>query len=235
MNSYRSSFPKDACVVCHGDIELVTRVQSERLWTPGAFATIEHYQCSSYYCHFGEWLLNSDYMMLPFGELRRCKDFLFNAVGTDGQIFLRPDSPLKLFAGQIVTEETFEKDFEFLAFYDFPPESIVLASRPQSIDAEWRFVIANHSVVTGCLYRHHGKNVLLPDVEPDAMKLASTIAASDYQPDPVWIMDICRTADGSLHLLEIGGFSFANLYACDKTAIVAAVSKAALEEWQKVR
>jgi hypothetical protein len=65
------------------------------------------------------------------------------------------------------------------------------------------------------------------------MEFAAAIAASDYQPDPVWIMDICRTAGGSIHLLEIGGFSFANLYACDKGAIVAAVSQAALEEWQR--
>jgi hypothetical protein len=26
-------------------------------------------------------------------------------------------------------------------------------------------------------------------------------------------MDICKTADGSYHLLEIGGFSFSDLYA----------------------
>ena len=26
----------------------------------------------SYYCHFGKYILNRDYVMLPFGELDRC-------------------------------------------------------------------------------------------------------------------------------------------------------------------
>ena len=44
-------------------------------------------------------------------------------------------------------------------------------------------------------------------------------------------MDICQTADGEFHLLEIGGFSFADLYSCDKAAVVAAVSEAAHTFW----
>jgi len=33
--------------------------------------------------------------------------------------------------------------------------------------------------------------------------------------------------------LEIGGFSFADLYACDKMAVVKAVSEVALDVWRK--
>jgi len=40
-------------------------------------------------------------------------------------------------------------------------------------------------------------------------------------------MDICKTADNSYHLLEIGGFSFSDLYACNMSDVVAAVSAAA--------
>ncbi|MEM7317124.1 MAG: hypothetical protein AAF497_28655, partial [Planctomycetota bacterium] len=58
------------------------------------------------------------------------------------------------------------------------------------------------------------------------------IASMGYSPDPVWIIDICQTSDGEYHLLEIGGFSFADLYSCDKTDIVAAVSAVALSLWQ---
>ena len=36
-------------------------------------------------------------------------------------------------------------------------------------------------------------------------------------------------------LLEIGGFSFADLYACNKADVVAAVSAVAVEEWEKAR
>lgn len=45
-------------------------------------------------------------------------------------------------------------------------------------------------------------------------------------------MDVCQTDDNRLHLLEIGGFSFADLYVCDKRAIAEAVSAAAAAQWQ---
>lgn len=233
--SYRETFPSDACVVAHGDIELVTRIARERRWTPGAFCTVAHFFCSSYFCHFGDFLLNRDYVMLPFGELARRRDFLFEAVGAGGRIFVRPDSPLKLFTGQVVARETFDADLEFMGFYDFPASSIVVVTRPKTIRAEWRFVIADRQVAAGCQYKEGDQLVLRAGTDSAARDLAATIAARNYQPDPVWIMDICQTDDGAYHLLEIGGFSFSDLYACDKAAIVRAVSAAAIAEWQRAQ
>jgi hypothetical protein len=232
-SSYREAFPKGRCVVAHGDIELVTRIASEHRWIPGAFATVKNFYCSSYYCHFGKYILNRDYVMLPFGELHRCQDFLFRIVGRDDRIFVRPDSPLKLFTGQVASRKTFDADLEFMSFYEFPKDSLVVVSTPQSIDTEWRFVIADRCVVAGCQYSNTGKMDQQPHYDAAAFELASTIAKSEYQPDPAWVMDICKTSDGSYHLLEIGGFSFADLYACDKKAIVAAISKVALAQWQQ--
>ncbi len=217
---YRQTFPKDACVIAHGDIELATRIHRERRWTPGAFCTVEHFFCSNYYCRFGQFLLNRDYIMLPFGDLRRCRDFLFRSVGQDGRIFVRPDSPLKLFAGQVVRLETFDADVEFMSLYEFPPESLVVVGSPHTIESEWRFVAVDKKVIAGSQYKHAGKMDPRPEYPPGAFELASQIASSDYEPDPAWVIDVCQTADGSFHLLEIGGFSFCDLYACDKSAIV---------------
>jgi hypothetical protein len=233
--SYRETFPADACVVAHGDIELVTRIREERRWTPGAFCTVENFFCSSYACRFGKYLLNRDYVMLPFGELDRRKEFLFETFGREGRIFVRPDSPLKLFTGQVASRETFAADLEYMAFYEFPENSIVLVSSPHTILNEWRFVIARGRVVAGCQYKCDGQLEYLPDYDERALELAQEIAAVNYEPDPAWVMDICKTADGAYHLLEIGGFSFADLYACNKSDIVAAVSAAAAGEWQQAQ
>jgi len=225
--SYRDAFPQDACVISHGDIDLVTRIHRERRWIPGAFCTVENFFFSGYVCHFGRHLLNRDYIMLPFGELDRCRDFLFDTLGRDGRLFVRPDSPLKLFTGQIAARETFAADLEFMAFYEFPAASLVVVSSPKPIVAEWRFVVAQGKVVAGCQYKSGDAIDYRPAYDADAFDLAQSIAASGYQPDPAWVMDICRTADNSLYLLEIGGFSFADLYACNKADVVAAVSAAA--------
>ena len=229
--SYRDTFPEDSCVVSHGDIELVTRIDREKRWNPGAFCTIENFRCSSYLCHFGKYWINTDYMMLPFGELSRQRNFLFEKLGENGQIFIRPDSPLKLFTGQIATIENFDADLEFMGFYEFAVGSLVVVSSPKTIVKEWRFVVANGTVVTGCLYQSGPDKTCKPEYDPEAFQLASELASSGYEPDPVWIVDICKTADGTYHMLEIGGFSFSDLYASDMKKVVAAVSRVAKQVW----
>jgi hypothetical protein len=228
-SSYRKLFPEGACVVTHADIDLVQRVQADRLWTPGAFATVEHFFCSHYYAHFGPFLLNRDYMLLPFAELARREDFLFETFGREGKIFVRPDSPLKLFTGLIVTREKFARDLEFMAFYEFPMESLVVVSTPKTIVREWRFVIANQLIIAGSQYKSGDDQVASPTYDPRALEMAQRVLALGYAPDPVWVLDICETSDGEYHLLEIGGFSFANLYGCDKDAVARAVSEVALK------
>lgn len=231
--SYRETFSADSCVIAHGDIELVTRIRDERRWRPGAFCSVENYFCSRYYCWFGSYLLNDDYMMLPYAELSRCRDFLFDKIGRGDRIFVRPDSPLKLFTGQVATRETFAADLELMGFYEFPGDSLVVVSSPKEIVCEWRFVVAEGKIVASSLYRDSSDSATAQGVDKSALEFATELAVGGYQPDPVWILDICKTADGSYRLLEVGGFSFSDLYACDKGAIVEAVSAAALKVWSR--
>ena len=229
--SYRDTFPMNHCVVAHGDIELVTRIHNEQRWIPGAFATLNNYFCSNYINHFGKYWLNRDHAMLPFEELKQQEQYLFDSFGIDGRIFVRPDSPLKLFTGQTSAAKSFDADLEYMGFYEFPRDSVVIVSTPKTIAREWRFVACDQNVVAGCTYSENGKFELNTNVADEANQLALEIASNDYSPDPVWIVDICETADGQYHLLEIGGFSFADLYACNKAEIVAAVSAAAFDQW----
>lgn len=233
--SYRETFPQEACVVAHGDIELVTRIQRERRWVPGAFCSVDNYRCSDYVCWLGDLWINRDYTMLPFGDLRRQRDFLIERFGNDGQVFVRPDSPLKLFTGQIVSDSNFEDDMEFMGFYDFPKSSLVVVSSPKKIIEEWRFAVVEGEIIAGCKYADTTGQNYQSEYPEEALKLASRTAEREPKPDPVWIVDICRTSNGELHLLEIGGFSFADLYACDKAAIVEAVSATALSVWESAQ
>lgn len=226
-NAYRKAFPEGACVVAHGDIDLVMRVLEDQRWTPGAFATVEHYFCSHYYSHFGRFLLNRDYLMLPYAELPRCKEFLFRTLGREGTLFIRPDSPLKIFTGMTVSHSQFDRDYEFMGFYEFPVESLVVVSSPKTIVAEWRFVIADGKVVSGSQYVDGKEHISRIANDPGALQCAEQVLQSGYEPDPVWVLDVCQTVDQQYHLLEIGGFSFAGLYACDKDLVVQAVSAVA--------
>ena len=226
-HSYRGAFPIGACVVTHADIDLISRVLADGCWTPGAFASVDHFFCSNYFPYFRQYLLNSDCTILPFAELSRRSDLLFDTFGRDGRIFVRPDSPLKLFTGLVASRETFEKDLEFMGFYEFPVESLVVVSSPKIIVKEWRFVVAEQRVVACSQYKEGHDLVARTGCESDAQAFADAILAIGYSPDPVCVMDICKTSDNRYHLLEIGGFSSSDLYACDKDAVVTAVSQVA--------
>jgi hypothetical protein len=224
----RKSFAPGSCVVTVGDIDLVLRVRTDGLWQPGVFATVEHFYCSHYFPPLGRFLLNGDYTMLPFGDFERCAELLFRTFGKDGKVFVRPDSPLKLFAGLVVSRETLARDLEFMAFYDVPIEALVVVSSPKEIESEWRFVIADQTIVAGSRYKHCSQMTAEPGYEQGAYEFAASVLQTGFAPDPVWVMDVCRTADGKYRLLEVGGFSFSNLYGCDKDAVVAAVSETAV-------
>ncbi len=225
--SYRKSFPRGSCVIVHGDVDLVRRVQSEQLWNPGVFATIPHYFCSYYYPRLSQFLLNDSYVMLPFGDLPRRKDFLFQCLGKNDLLFVRLDSPLKMFTGQTISLDEFDKDYEFIGFNEFPIETIIVVSVAQKLVAEWRFIIADGRIVAGSQYKDGGELVAVPATDAGAFAFTDQIVSTGYHPDPVWVLDIGLVTDGRYRVVETGGFSFAGLYACDKDAVVQAVSSAA--------
>ena len=228
--NFLSSFPADHCVVVSGDIDMVERVRDAGIWTPAVFADVEKYFCTSYYPIFGDNLLNREYVMLPFGDLFRRRSFLFNTVGVDGKVFIRPDSPLKSFTGQILGDVTFEKDLEYLAFHEPLDSDVVAVCVPKSIEAEWRFVVVDGIVVAGSLYKR--KLVMREEAVNDGSIFdyaQSIVAETEFSPERVWILDVCQTTCGKLHVIEVGGFSFAGLYACDKMRVVSAVSAVASE------
>jgi hypothetical protein len=78
--SCRETFPKEHCVVSHGDIELVTKTNNEKRWKPGAFATVQNYFCSNYVNHFGQYWLNRDYCMFPFWRIETSATISFQHI-----------------------------------------------------------------------------------------------------------------------------------------------------------
>src|SRR5262245_46703842 len=55
------SLPMDACVIFRGSLPLMRHIQANRRWRPGGWCTFENLACSTYYAHFGPYLLNRDY------------------------------------------------------------------------------------------------------------------------------------------------------------------------------
>ena len=217
----------------YGCLEISLRLKQE---SPQCiiYNTIEAYECTAYYPVFGELLLNRRHTMLPYGDLRSRADDLFGTFGGGpfGGIFVRPNSGMKTFTGLVMLPKLLEKDIEFIERYsDIPPDTLIVVAPARNIAREYRFVVGGQKVITGSLYRVKSDLVSKTVTEGDEVfRIAQGFLDKvDYNPDPLWVMDVCQTEEGEWCVLEIGCFSCAGLYACDLRKVVQAVGESVMK------
>ena len=195
--------------------------------------TPDNYLCTSYYPKLSQFLLNAPYIMLPYGELIARKEFLFDTLGNNGCLFVRPNGGSKSFTGKVMEYDRFDRDVELAGFYDVSHNELVVVAEPKNITHEWRFIATKHGgIISESLY---GKQ---KDCKHEEMLFARKLAIEVcylYLPDTAWSIDICRLYDGSYRLIEIGCFSCSGLYENDLNQIVRNVSFEAIEEWKEYK
>ncbi len=232
QNDYEYNiYGEDDCVIVYGSLQFARSVQRNTKWCPGAYCTLENYECVHYYPIFGDYLLNQKYIMVPYGDLVRQKEFLFDTLGESESLFVRPSSGFKLFTGTVIHKEKWEKE---LNYYDIEPQKVVVVATPQNLIAEWRFIVVGTMVVCGSQYRNEYGTKLTAVIPDEVREYAQDVVdKTGYSPDDVWCLDLCKTKDGNLHVLEVGCFSCAGLYAAPLEPIVREVSQIAIDRWRQ--
>jgi len=234
---YIKDFPDDACMVFYGSLQFASILRRQTNWS-GIYCNLPKFECLYYYPRFGQYLLNSNYAMLPFGELDRRKDWLFQNIGSDNQLFVRPSSGYKTFTGKVTNAENWEKDLRLFGFYDINPEELVVAATPSAIKQEWRVVVSD-KVISGSRYfvndpqywdTDHSVETLPDFVLQYVNEILATIK---YQPDPCWTIDICQLESNELKVVEVGSFSCAGMYASDPEPIVAELNLISVRQWKE--
>jgi len=245
QDNWQSMHPNnDYPVVVNGSIQFCGIVQRKcPNWYPGPYSTFGAYDCTKYYPIFGDKLLNGDYLMMPYGDLNRNKNELFKQFGIDNTIFIRPNRGNKIFTGQTVYKESWDKDIKLIGFYDVPQDELCVISSPKNVLDEWRFFVYNEEVITGSCYKRGGKltNTALAVSNRDkgfdftAKAVADQNVTKGFRPDSVWSIDICRTSTNTFYVLEVGCFSCAGIYEADTDKLVDAVNKAAIKDWLEIK
>lgn len=225
-------FEKDDCVVVYGSINLVNMLYSLSPWTPTAWFNLENLSCHNYYPRWGRYLLQREYAFIPFGELPSMSDFLYRKIGEGGCIFVRPDRNTKSFNGRVVAQEDFLKWYDTeVGFNDPDPGSMVVVAKPVNLDGEWRFVVGDGHVISSSSYRISGKLDYKASVPSGATLLAETVAQDHWQPDEIYVVDICMTNLAEFKVVEIGSVNCAGLYGCDVGKVMDAMTRTAMRQW----
>lgn len=222
--------PADKCVVLYGSHQF-TRFVESRQYQPGSLGVNLKTQATSYMSNLPlDWFMNRDATMMTWKMFKhRAKEIFYTY--DSNELFIRPNSGFKTFAGQKISYGTIEHDISTLdQASGVMAETLILVNACQDIQGEFRFVIADREVIAGSEYRWDGKLDVRRDWPEECFTLAEKVAKQDWQVDVAYTCDVALTEEGP-KLVELNGFSCAGLYACDLTKVVEGVSRAAYREW----
>jgi hypothetical protein len=215
--------PREACVVFWGSLGAAYRDRVAARWHPGAIGDIEEFRVASYAPRLAPLLANTDMVTTTVRDLVEKRQGVLDRLHQPERVFVRPDSALKPFAGRVLDASTINLaalDHGF--YYDDDSLPIVVAPARQ-IQREWRTVVAEGRVVTGCSYTtdRRGADETLPEA---VREIAGQVARGNWQPAPIYIVDVAEV-DSQVRVLELNPFSGADLYHCDPHAVVDAVAR----------
>lgn len=200
--------------VLYGTINYVSRCKHPLY--PGPLGFTDMVNCNYYYSRLpNDWLLNSNYVMVPFYKIKETLQYL----GWN-DAFIRPNNGRKSFTGFTVNAENVDYELtSSLALTSATPEMLCLIAPAVNIKSEFRFVVGDGRVLDGSEYRWDRKLDIRHDWDHDCWKLAKKVAQHSWQLDIVYVVDVAIT-DAGPKVVELNSFSCAGLYAMDKKLVV---------------
>ncbi|MCI0458765.1 MAG: ATP-grasp domain-containing protein [Gemmataceae bacterium] len=219
-------------VIGYGTFPFARQIQLHHRWLPGAWCDPANLDCATYFAHFGRFLLNQHYALLPGVEAIRQQDWLFEVFGRDDEVFARPAGCHKLFTGRRITRDAFASA---LSPTRYDPGTLVLVAEPRPVEREWRLVVAGNEVIAASQYATAGERDLAPGCPGEVGRFVETMLAEvRWRPDPIFMVDVCAS-EGRLWLVELNGFSCSWLYRCDLSAVVTRASELAGAVWTQAK
>jgi ATP-grasp domain, R2K clade family 3 len=219
-------------VIFHGSLGNAAVVAERLPWRPGSFCDAQGFRCSRWYPRADRWLLHRTWALSSVEELATTADDVLARIGAPEAFFVRPDSPLKPFSGRVLQRDQISLAALDYGFYYEDKQLPVIVAPVRAVHREWRYVVVAGEVVAGSAYQANGRSSLPDEPSGEPWAFASAVARQIDAPQDVLVLDVCE-ADGGLFLLEINPFGGADLYACDRVAVVAAVSRFATRSSQQ--
>lgn len=217
---YLSRLDPNGKTLVYGSLQLIRLARKQ----PGAvvYCDLPKYECQYYYPFFQDQLVNSRYVMVPMGDLIRQVGWFSDIMESD-HLFIKPVG-FKDFTGKVFDKNSIGAEIaSWPAMYRGNFESLVVVSKPRRIGREWRLVVVNGDVLVSSEY----KPARTGEAPREILEYATeVIRESKYEPQPVWVLDICEVEEGDEmvpKVLEVGPFSCCGLYGVDYEKLVRAL------------
>jgi hypothetical protein len=210
----------DGPVLFYGATGFITKVWMSRRWVPGAFCDPGTFCYRRYVEEWGDLMLNSDARLTTIGEFAKETNHQ-----SDDLFFIRPDSDLKDFAGNVFSFGEMHDWFDKLSCggCTFGPELSIAVAQATNIWAEYRLWMVEGRCVAATQYRKDRVLFKRDGCRADFV-LKAEEAARLWSPAPVFVMDVCEARPDEFKIVEANCFNSAGFYAADVGAIVRAVT-----------
>ena len=215
-------------IVVKGSIQFVREYVSQfgnfgfGTWT----YDFKEFNCNNYYKWFSnDILFNHDNLIITLESFQKNLIRLFDWMGENDKIFVRPVSGFKSFDGTVLSRKSHIHEIKKLFMYDPDPNELVLVSPYKSVKNEYRMVIVDGEIITGSTYRIDGE-IQLDTINNVSNKfntfLQNVMSNCKFE---VYTIDVVETPNGEFKLMEISCFNIADLYKSDMNKIVNALYK----------
>jgi hypothetical protein len=208
--------------IFHGSLGNANRIASELTWNPGVFCNTSAFECRAWYEKARSWIIHENWVFSTVSEFMSEPERCLAGIGSPENFFVRPDSPLKPFSGRVIHHDKLSFEALDYGFY-YEDKNLPIVITPVSdIGMEWRFVIAGQEVIASSAYEASDRTESNSECPLEVADYAKKAAIALIPPDPIYILDVC-VAGSDIKLVEINPFSGADLYGCNREAIISAV------------
>ena len=206
----------------YGSTGMAQRLLGEPEWAHGVFLHNDSLDQRAWLANRGKDMLNPTCEVMTLAKLE--------ANTPAAPFFVRPVLVAKAFAGQVVRGRDLSGLYRARRgiMKELEPDLLVAVSPLQDIEAEYRFVVYRHQVVTGSRYRLDGKLSLSAEIPAEVLVGASALAAG-WMPHEFIVMDVARVAGGKLCLIEFNSVHSSGLYDIPLSEYIEAVERAVRE------
>lgn len=209
---------KNDIVIPHGSFQLIDYLKNKNSYI---FCDDFKFKCNYYYPIFGNYLLNENYIMIPFGDLERKKEWLYEKISNYKQLFFRPNSHKKIFSGILIDYEDWDNKYKQISFYNITEEEIVIVSEKKNIIGEWRSIIFNNNIIAISQHDYIDSKI---EIRKVLEYIKNVLSSVKYNPDPIYTLDVVLLDNEEFKINEVGSFSCSDIYDCDPKIIINTVN-----------
>jgi hypothetical protein len=220
---------KPRCGITYGSIQFVTKTLTETNLYPSSYYDPNRYHLMNYMSEYSPSVfLNKDGFFVSFIWLYKRLSYYQSILGKD--IFVRPNSPKKLFTGLVVKSlDDLDLMYKTSSVSD---STMVFISSAKHLEKEIRYFIVDGKVVSHSQYHKDHEICITEDDHPDCRRLAQKVASMTDAFNNTFVCDV-GLWNGFPYVVELNCINTSGWYLGDINAIMGALNDKIIRDYRE--